>query len=404
MTLQRKFAVLLALLGVTIASNLGMSVWAVGMLDREQRWPMENLAHVLQGLNRTKRLLWEQAELLGASSFPGRDGEGPQPTAGDAQRLERLTTAVIAQVAELEESEAYILRSGISTARNIRQRVDLAAAAARRWLATGDADARLAAADGLYELHELIERLEARLLDDAEIAVEWGRRVRTRLILILAASLLSVALAFSLSFRLYRRWVVEPVERLREATERIAHGDLRHRIPVRGRDELARLSEEVNTMAATVETVQRERIERERLAAIGEMSRRVAHNIRNPLAGIRSLAEMTRSDLADRPALAEVQERIMRTVDRFAAWLSDLLSLSSPLEVSPHEVPVAAWLHGAVETHRPAAEAASLSPPGQTALFNAWEDAVECAKCGGRMVRTGACYTCRDCGQNTGCG
>ena len=42
-------------------------------------------------------------------------------------------------------------------------------------------------------------------------------------------------------------------------------------------------------------------------------------------------------------------------------------------------------------------------PPGQTALFNAFEDAVECAKCGGRMVRTGACYTCRDCGQNTGC-
>jgi ribonucleoside-diphosphate reductase alpha chain len=41
--------------------------------------------------------------------------------------------------------------------------------------------------------------------------------------------------------------------------------------------------------------------------------------------------------------------------------------------------------------------------PGQAALFNAWEDAVECAKCGGRMVRTGSCYTCRDCGQNTGC-
>src|SRR5688572_26600263 len=41
--------------------------------------------------------------------------------------------------------------------------------------------------------------------------------------------------------------------------------------------------------------------------------------------------------------------------------------------------------------------------PGQTALFNAWEDAVECARCGGRMVRTGSCYTCRDCGTNTGC-
>ena len=42
-------------------------------------------------------------------------------------------------------------------------------------------------------------------------------------------------------------------------------------------------------------------------------------------------------------------------------------------------------------------------PAGQTALFNAWEDAVECARCGGRMVRTGSCYTCRDCGTNTGC-
>jgi ribonucleoside-diphosphate reductase alpha chain len=50
-----------------------------------------------------------------------------------------------------------------------------------------------------------------------------------------------------------------------------------------------------------------------------------------------------------------------------------------------------------------AAAPAEAPPPGQTALFNSWEDAVECAKCGGRMVRTGSCYTCRDCGTNTGC-
>jgi ribonucleoside-diphosphate reductase alpha chain len=50
-----------------------------------------------------------------------------------------------------------------------------------------------------------------------------------------------------------------------------------------------------------------------------------------------------------------------------------------------------------------AAAALDPVPPGQTALFNQWEDAVECARCGGRMVRTGSCYTCRDCGTNTGC-
>jgi len=53
----------------------------------------------------------------------------------------------------------------------------------------------------------------------------------------------------------------------------------------------------------------------------------------------------------------------------------------------------------------PAATATPVeaAPPGQTALFNAFEDAQECARCGGRMVRTGSCYTCRDCGTNTGC-
>jgi ribonucleoside-diphosphate reductase alpha chain len=51
----------------------------------------------------------------------------------------------------------------------------------------------------------------------------------------------------------------------------------------------------------------------------------------------------------------------------------------------------------------PGADVAPAAPAGQTALFNAFEDAVECARCGGRMVRTGSCYTCRDCGTNTGC-
>jgi ribonucleoside-diphosphate reductase alpha chain len=54
----------------------------------------------------------------------------------------------------------------------------------------------------------------------------------------------------------------------------------------------------------------------------------------------------------------------------------------------------------------PSVTPGEAAPPGQTALFNQWEDAVECSRCGGRMVRTvrtGSCYTCRDCGTNTGC-
>jgi ribonucleoside-diphosphate reductase alpha chain len=56
---------------------------------------------------------------------------------------------------------------------------------------------------------------------------------------------------------------------------------------------------------------------------------------------------------------------------------------------------------GGAAVARPAAPKPS---PGQSALFNAYADAQECARCGGRKVRTGACYTCTDCGDNTGCG
>ena len=52
----------------------------------------------------------------------------------------------------------------------------------------------------------------------------------------------------------------------------------------------------------------------------------------------------------------------------------------------------------------PASAPAEHATPGQTALFNSWEDAIECSRCGGRMVRAGTCYTCRDCGTSTGCG
>jgi ribonucleoside-diphosphate reductase alpha chain len=61
------------------------------------------------------------------------------------------------------------------------------------------------------------------------------------------------------------------------------------------------------------------------------------------------------------------------------------------------------YTNGGDITPTSTAAAVEAAPPGQTALFNAWEDAVECARCGGRMIRTGSCYTCRDCGTNTGC-
>src|SRR5213595_2441814 len=96
-------------------------------------------------------------------------------------------------------------------------------------------------------------------------------------------------------------------------------------------------------------------------------------------------------------------------VDYIFRWMGKkFLTVDQQEEIGILSAEVRARL---AEGYRNGGEAPASAPavpleaatPGQTALFNAFEDAQECAKCGGRMVRTGSCYTCRDCGTNTGC-
>jgi ribonucleoside-diphosphate reductase alpha chain len=97
-------------------------------------------------------------------------------------------------------------------------------------------------------------------------------------------------------------------------------------------------------------------------------------------------------------------------VDYVFRWMGKkFLTVDQQEEIGILSPEVRARLSAAYAAGAP--EAPSLDPPGyehptpgQTALFNAHEDAIECSRCGGRMVRAGTCYTCRDCGTSTGCG
>jgi ribonucleoside-diphosphate reductase alpha chain len=51
-----------------------------------------------------------------------------------------------------------------------------------------------------------------------------------------------------------------------------------------------------------------------------------------------------------------------------------------------------------------AAEAMTDSPPVIPAKLVGLDLGPACAQCGGMMQRTGSCYTCSSCGNNTGCG
>jgi len=59
---------------------------------------------------------------------------------------------------------------------------------------------------------------------------------------------------------------------------------------------------------------------------------------------------------------------------------------------------------GAGTSRIPAASALTDSPPVVPARLQGLDLGPACSQCGGMMQRTGSCYTCSSCGNNTGCG
>jgi len=85
MSLHARFMLLLGLLGAAVIANIGVTVWSVGLLDREQREPIAQIGSALEILNSTKRTLWEQAGQFGLFVRPA-PGVQAQPEAAASLR------------------------------------------------------------------------------------------------------------------------------------------------------------------------------------------------------------------------------------------------------------------------------------------------------------------------------
>ncbi|MGI9333460.1 MAG: sensor histidine kinase [Gammaproteobacteria bacterium] len=73
---------------------------------------------------------------------------------------------------------------------------------------------------------------------------------------------------------------------------------------------------------------QEQLVSAEAMAAVGELSAAIAHSLRNPLASIRSSAELSRELEPDSPATRESAEDIIRETDRLNGWIEELLHFS----------------------------------------------------------------------------
>ncbi|KJR98979.1 MAG: hypothetical protein VR65_18050 [Desulfobulbaceae bacterium BRH_c16a] len=78
--------------------------------------------------------------------------------------------------------------------------------------------------------------------------------------------------------------------------------------------------------------VRREMEKMNRLSTIAEIASAVAHEVRNPLAGIKIMAQSIEEEAKDNSEQLECSQRIIRQVDRLNELLSDFFSYARPAE------------------------------------------------------------------------
>lgn len=159
----------------------------------------------------------------------------------------------------------------------------------------------------------------------------------------------------------HRRANGEPIEqRLRdgrwmEIREQRTHAggivQFRRDISARKRAEEAlahhreRLVEQVQERSRDLEAAQQELVRSERLAAIGQLTGTVSHELRNPLGTIRSSFAIIGNHLqtAHGP-VARAMERIERNIDRCVTIIDELLAYTRVREVHLEPVEIDTWL------------------------------------------------------------
>lgn len=98
------------------------------------------------------------------------------------------------------------------------------------------------------------------------------------------------------------------------------------------------LAREVCRLREELHEKNKELQRRERLAALGEMAAGVAHEIRNPLAGIGLYASMLERDLADMPSQLEIVRKLSAGVVNLERIVGDILAFA--VDGEPHRCTV----------------------------------------------------------------
>jgi signal transduction histidine kinase len=145
-----------------------------------------------------------------------------------------------------------------------------------------------------------------------------------------------VLIAVTLIYSVLVRKITQPLKDLSTATMRVGERDFRPQIEVTSQDEVGDLASSFNSMLERLEANERE-IERlhktemeraDRLATIGGLASGVAHEIRNPLAGISGAMRVLKKEECLTANRKELLDEVLRQIERMDKLTRDLLDYS----------------------------------------------------------------------------
>ncbi len=109
------------------------------------------------------------------------------------------------------------------------------------------------------------------------------------------------------------------------------------------------LNNEVRRLHDELASKNRQLERRKRLAALGEMAAGLAHEIRNPLGGIRLYADLLRRDLQDRNESTEIIEKIIGGVGNLNTLVTDVLAMTHSVKPKVQPSDLTAIVASAIE-------------------------------------------------------
>jgi signal transduction histidine kinase len=191
--------------------------------------------------------------------------------------------------------------------------------------------AALTEGDDLIRKMERIINVTSANLEKQERAIlkKINERKTLLFIMVTIGPFFAVGLAFFLI-----RGLTRPVNSLLDATRRLKSGDLDHRISGLY-DEFGEVAASFNEMAASLKKQMLEMQRTEQLRICGEMAAGLAHEIRNPLAGMKVSIEVLLSELNIEERDKEVLSKVIEQIRNIELMMKNLINYARPVAAQP---------------------------------------------------------------------